>query len=47
LDRKAVEIQSAQAEVVLRELLARDPELSGIEVTSAGLEEAFLTLTRT
>jgi ABC-2 type transport system ATP-binding protein len=46
LDREAVEIQSAHAEVVLRELLTRDPELSGIEVTSAGLEEAFLALTR-
>jgi ABC-2 type transport system ATP-binding protein len=46
VDRKTVEIQSGQAEVVLRELLARDPDLSAIEVTSAGLEEAFLALTR-
>jgi ABC-2 type transport system ATP-binding protein len=46
MDREVVEIQSAQVELVLRELLARDPGLSGIEVTSAGLEEAFLTLTR-
>jgi len=27
-------------------LLARDPQLSGLEITSAGLEEAFLALTR-
>lgn len=45
-DRDAIEIQSAKAEVVLRELLARDPGISGIEVTSAGLEDAFLTLIR-
>jgi ABC-2 type transport system ATP-binding protein len=38
-------IQSAVAEPVLRELLNRDMNLSGVEVTSAGLEEAFLALT--
>jgi hypothetical protein len=27
-------------------LLARDPSLSGLEITSAGLEEAFLALTQ-
>lgn len=45
-DREAVEIQTAEAEPVLRELLARDRSLSGLEVTSAGLEEAFLALTQ-
>lgn len=45
-DREAFEIQAAEAEPVIRELLARDPQLSGIEVSSAGLEEAFLALTQ-
>jgi ABC-2 type transport system ATP-binding protein len=45
-DREAVEIHTAEAEPVLRELLARDTSLSGLEVTSAGLEEAFLALTQ-
>jgi ABC-2 type transport system ATP-binding protein len=44
-DRDALEIRAASAEPILRELLARDTELSGVEVTSAGLEEAFLALT--
>lgn len=38
-------LQTAVAEPVLRELLARDAHLSELEVTSAGLEEAFLALT--
>jgi len=45
-DREAVEIHTPEAEPVLRELLARDLTLSGLEVTSAGLEEAFLALTQ-
>jgi ABC-2 type transport system ATP-binding protein len=45
-DREAVEIQAAEAEAIVRELLARDARLSGLEVSSAGLEEAFLELTR-
>jgi ABC-2 type transport system ATP-binding protein len=45
-DREAVEIHSSQAESVVRELLALDPGLSALEVSSAGLEEAFLALTR-
>jgi ABC-2 type transport system ATP-binding protein len=45
-DREAVEIHTGVAEPVLRELLARDASLSGLEVTSAGLEEAFLALTQ-
>src|ERR1700733_3821633 len=46
-DRDAIEISAGVAEPVLRELLMRDAGLSGIEVTSAGLEEAFLALTGT
>ena len=45
-DREAVEIQSSVAEATLRELLAADAELSGIEVANAGIEEAFLALTK-
>lgn len=45
-DREAVEIHTGDAELVIRELLQRDPQLSGLEVTSAGLEEAFLALTQ-
>jgi len=45
-DREAVEIHTAEPEPVLRELLARDAALSGLEVSSAGLEEAFLALTQ-
>jgi ABC-2 type transport system ATP-binding protein len=46
LDREAVEIHTGAAESVIRTLLARDPSLSGLEISSAGLEEAFLSLTR-
>ena len=45
-DREAVEIHAVEAEPVVRELLARDATLSGLEITSAGLEEAFLALTQ-
>jgi ABC-2 type transport system ATP-binding protein len=45
-DREAVEIHAIEAEPVVRELLARDAKLSGLEITSAGLEEAFLALTQ-
>jgi len=44
-DREGLEIRASAAEPILRELLMRDAELSSIEVTSAGLEEAFLALT--
>ena len=44
-DREAVEIHTGVAEPVVRELLARDASISGLEVTSAGLEEAFIALT--
>jgi len=40
-----LEIRTTAAEPVLRELLLRDPAVRGIEVTSAGLEDAFLALT--
>jgi ABC-2 type transport system ATP-binding protein len=46
VDREAVEIHAIEAEPVVRELLTRDVSLSGLEVTSAGLEEAFLALTQ-
>jgi ABC-2 type transport system ATP-binding protein len=45
-DREAVEIHADEAESVVRELFARDANLSGLEITSAGLEEAFLALTQ-
>lgn len=45
-DREAMELHTPDAESVLRELLARDSTLSGLEVTTAGLEEAFLALTQ-
>jgi ABC-2 type transport system ATP-binding protein len=43
-DREAVEIQAREAEPVVRTLLACDLGLSGLEITTAGLEEAFLAL---
>jgi ABC-2 type transport system ATP-binding protein len=45
-DRDAVVIQTTHAESVLRALFALDLDISNLEVTSAGLEEAFLALTR-
>jgi len=45
-DREAMELHTGEAEPVLRELLARDATLSGLEISSAGLEEAFLALTQ-
>jgi ABC-2 type transport system ATP-binding protein len=45
-DREAVELHAIEAESIVRELLSRDARLTGLEVTSAGLEEAFLALTR-
>jgi len=45
-DRGAVELHTGVAESVVRELLARDAQLSGLEVAAAGLEEAFLALTQ-
>jgi ABC-2 type transport system ATP-binding protein len=45
-DREAVEIHAQEAEPVVRALLTHDPTLSGLEITTAGLEEAFLALTQ-
>jgi len=45
-DRNAFELQVTVAEPVVRELLQRDSWLSDLEVTNAGLEEAFLALTQ-
>lgn len=45
-DRGAMLIHTSRAEDVLRELFRRDLEISGLEVTGAGLEEAFLALTQ-
>ena len=44
-DGASVELLTSDAESVTRALLAADPSLSGLEVTGAGLEEAFLNLT--
>ena len=41
-----VEILARSAEDVVRDLLSRDPELSDLEVSGVGLEQAFLSLTR-
>lgn len=43
-DRRTLVIHTARPENVLRELLNRDFDISGIEVTGAGLEDAFLAL---
>jgi ABC-2 type transport system ATP-binding protein len=45
-DRGATIIHTREPEQVLRTLLPLDPELSGLEISGAGLEEAFLALTR-
>jgi ABC-2 type transport system ATP-binding protein len=45
-DRNAFAIQVNAAEPVVRELLQRDAWLADLEVTNAGLEEAFLALTK-
>jgi ABC-2 type transport system ATP-binding protein len=42
-----VEIRATDAESVLRELLARDPGLSGLELSSSTLEDAFLKIVET
>jgi ABC-2 type transport system ATP-binding protein len=44
-DGAATEILTSEAERVARELLIADHGLSGLEISGAGLEEAFLTLT--
>jgi ABC-2 type transport system ATP-binding protein len=44
-DGATTELLTNDAERVTRDLLAADTGLSGLEVTGAGLEEAFLALT--
>lgn len=45
-DGELIEILTPRAEGVVAALLAADPQLADLEITSAGLEEAFLSLTR-
>ena len=42
----AVVVTAVEAEVVVREMLLRDETLSGLEVASPALEDAFLALTK-
>jgi len=44
-DRGALEIHTTQAETLVQQLLSQDPSLTGLEVSSGGMEEAFLALT--
>jgi len=44
-DRQGILITTAVPDGVLRELFDRDPRVSGIEVISTGLEDAFVALT--
>ena len=46
VQKDGVEILTSRAEAVLRELLTRDASLANVEITSTGLEEAFLEITR-
>jgi ABC-2 type transport system ATP-binding protein len=46
MERDRAELFATSAESVVRELLARDASLTDLEVTSVGLEDAFLALTR-
>ena len=41
-----VVVIAQQAEMVIREMLLRDDTLSGLEIASPGLDDAFLSLTR-
>jgi ABC-2 type transport system ATP-binding protein len=45
-DGARLEVIAGAAEEVVRRLLARDPALSGLDVSRAGLAEAFLEITR-
>lgn len=44
-DREALIITATEAERVVRELMNLDPALRGLEIATAGLEDAFLALT--
>ncbi len=43
--KQRMEILTSVPELVLRELLLRDPSVSDLEITASGLEEAFLAIT--
>jgi ABC-2 type transport system ATP-binding protein len=43
-DRDSLEVSTREPEAVVRELLVLDRNLSGLEISGAGLEEAFLSL---
>jgi len=43
----ATTLLTSDAEAVVKELMRLDPSLTDLEVTGAGLEEAFLALTGT
>jgi ABC-2 type transport system ATP-binding protein len=43
-DKAAVEVLTNHAEAVVRQLLERDPGLRELEITGAGIEDAFLAL---
>jgi ABC-2 type transport system ATP-binding protein len=45
-DGVVLEILASNAEQVVRELLANDSTLTDLEVSTAGLEDAFLALTQ-
>ncbi|HKT49414.1 MAG TPA: ABC transporter ATP-binding protein [Candidatus Angelobacter sp.] len=45
-NRGTLEIRASDPDNVIRTLISRDPGLSGLEVTSTSLDEAFLALTR-
>jgi len=44
-DRDAVLIVTSEAEALVKELMARDPQLADLEVSGLALDEAFLKLT--
>lgn len=46
-EQGVLEIFTSDPDRVLRDLLARDPSLTDLEITGAGLEDAFLHLTST
>jgi ABC-2 type transport system ATP-binding protein len=45
MDGDALVLLASDAEAVTRELLTRDPTLTGLEITRANLEEAFVEIT--
>ena len=45
-NRGVLEIRASNPDDVIRQLVTRDPSLSGIEINSTSLDDAFLALTR-